>query len=340
MPTMKQLLEANSGSGRRRITQVFQDFCELSALAIRNAVDRHGFNEREARYLAIAAGYTHEEMDRFATTLAHLAAALGDSLTDALGHLYMSLDLGNERLGQFFTPYDISLLTARMTVTDMVERLQHQEFITVSEPTCGSGGMVIATAQTLGEASINYQKAMHATAQDIDITAVHMTYVQLALLHIPALVVHGNTLTLEQDDVWPTPAHIIGRWASKLRPSDLRTTVMAGHVSGDQRKQLTVNHPTLISETAATEGVPNSLFDADLTKANVDGAPDRFDWLVVDEEAVVHAPVIGWQWNCPECGDSGLESEDLLVSPHGSQHATSMFSTIVPLNMEAVRNLP
>jgi hypothetical protein len=44
-----------------------------------------------------------------------------------------------------------------------------------------------------------------------------MAYAQLTLMHIPAVVVHGNTLSLEESDHWYTPAHILGGWNWKLR---------------------------------------------------------------------------------------------------------------------------
>jgi hypothetical protein len=40
--------------------------------------------------------------------------------------------------------------------------------------------------------------------------------VQLSLLHIPAIIIHGNALTLEQWGVWLTPAHVLGFWDAKL----------------------------------------------------------------------------------------------------------------------------
>lgn len=220
MKSMKKLLEANVAYGRRRISQVFRDFCELSALAIRNSVDDRGRDEREARYAEIIKGYTPEEVDRFARLLAELTMELSTGLSDALGHLYMSLDLGNERLGQFFTPYEVSQLMARLTVGEMTRALAKQPFVTVHEPASGSGGMIIAIADALREKGVNYQRKIHVTAVDLDITAVHMTYVQLSLLHVPATVIHGNTLTLEQRDVWPTPAHVLGGWSARLRHRD------------------------------------------------------------------------------------------------------------------------
>lgn len=217
MKELKKLLEANTGGGRRRVADVFRDFCELSALTFRNAIDKSGWNEREARYLEIAGRYSADEMARFAELLAAVAMKLEDGLDDVLGKLYMSLDLGNERLGQFFTPFDVSLTMARMSTPDIVARIADEGFITMNEPACGSGGMVIALAQRLKDDGLNPQRVIHVTAQDLDATAVHMTYVHLTLLHIPAVVVHGNTLTLEVLDTWSTPAHVVDGWERKLQ---------------------------------------------------------------------------------------------------------------------------
>lgn len=214
---MKKLLEANTAYGRRRVSEVFSDFCELAALAIRNSVDLNGRADREAAYMRIIDGYTPEEAGRFAQVFADVTLKFEAGFSDALGELYMSLDLGNERLGQFFTPYDVRSLVAKMTIGDYTEKLAGQSFITVSEPTCGSGGMIVALAEALRDAGINYQQAIHVTAQDLEPTAVHMTYIQLTLLHIPAVVIHGDTLTLEQQDIWYTPAHILGGWSSRLK---------------------------------------------------------------------------------------------------------------------------
>jgi hypothetical protein len=44
-----------------------------------------------------------------------------------------------------------------------------------------------------------------------------MTYLQLSLLHVPAIVVHGNSLSLEEFGHWYTPAHILDGWNWKLK---------------------------------------------------------------------------------------------------------------------------
>lgn len=216
----RRLLVANTGGGRRRVNDVFRDFCELAAISLRNVIDTKDADVREARYHEIAGKYSDDERTRFVETLAHLTLALEEEMQDALGELYMSLDLGNAGTGQFFTPYSVSLLSARMTIADVSALISDRGFATMAEPTCGSGGMVIATAQVFRDAGVNYQKHLHVTAHDIDITAVHMAYIQLSLLGVPAVVVHGDTLSLETRDTWPTAFHVLGGWPAKLsRPA-------------------------------------------------------------------------------------------------------------------------
>lgn len=196
--------------------QVFSDFVEMACLAISNVVDRRQYEAREARYLEIVGKYPREDVERFPRMLGRLTLALEQCcltgvLEDVLGKVYMLADLGNDRAGQFFTPYEISRLMAGMLMGDGAQ-VREQGFIDLMEPTCGAGGMVIAFAEALQHAGLNYQSAMHATCIDIDARCAHMTYLQLSLLHIPAIVLHGNSLTDEVWSRWYTPAHVLGGW--------------------------------------------------------------------------------------------------------------------------------
>lgn len=201
---------------------VFSDFVEMSALAISNAVDQGQYEAREERYLAIARKYTREELDRFARMLAALTMSLELrqamlDFTDVLGEVFMQLDINNTRAGQFFTPYPVSRLMAGLSIGDGGSAVREHGFLRLQEPACGAGSMVIAAAESLARAGHNYQHAMHATAIDIDARCVHMAYLQLSLLHIPAVVVHGNALSLEVWGIWKTPAHVMGAWDWRLR---------------------------------------------------------------------------------------------------------------------------
>ena len=105
---------------------------------------------------------------------------------------------------------------AKMLVHDAKHLVEEQEFIRAHEPCVGSGAMVIALAQALREEGINYQQCLHVTAIDLDLLAVQMAYVHCTFLHIPALIVHGDTLRGETYSVWRTFAHVMGCWDAKL----------------------------------------------------------------------------------------------------------------------------
>ncbi|WP_257807073.1 N-6 DNA methylase [Burkholderia glumae] len=205
---------------RHRLDQVFSDFVECAALALSNRADLSQFDAREARYLEVIKPYQADELRAFSEMLANLMLAFLDlskmgEFADVLGSLYMRLELGNDRAGQFFTPYNVSRMMGQMQVGDGTD-IRARDFVTVSDPACGAGGMIIAFADAAKSAGLDYRRCMHATCVDIDVRCVHMTYVQLSLLDIPAIVIHGNSLIDERRSVWLTPAHVAGRWSNKL----------------------------------------------------------------------------------------------------------------------------
>jgi len=210
--TMKSL------SYRHGLYNVFADFNEMAACSFSNAVDSRNREAREARYMAIVKKYSKEEVDEFPKLLGMLAQELEYSPGDVMGELFHELELHNEHAGQFFTPFHLCEMMAKMTHGDnMAQTIEEKGFITLQEPACGSGAMVIAYAKTMYDAKINFQQCMHVAAIDLDSRCVHMAYVQFSLLNIPAIVYAGNTLTMEIRDAWYTPAHIMGGWDWRLK---------------------------------------------------------------------------------------------------------------------------
>ena len=67
--------------------------------------------------------------------------------------------------------------------------------IELTEPSCGSGGMIIATAKILRKNGINYQDALNVLAYDLEWRCVYMTYVQLSLYGINAGIIRTDALT-------------------------------------------------------------------------------------------------------------------------------------------------
>lgn len=207
-------------SHRHGAWQVFSDFAEMGATAISNAIDLAQREKREARYMEIVKRYKPDELAKFPEMLVLLTLALDEEMDDVLGRTFHDLELHNKYAGQFFSPYPICRMMAKMTLADNVQaRIEERGFVTAMEPAVGSGAMVIALAHEMKDAGINYQRHLHVTAVDVDPKCVHMAYLQFSLLHIPAIIIHGNALSLEEYGHWHTPAHIMGGRNAKLRRS-------------------------------------------------------------------------------------------------------------------------
>jgi hypothetical protein len=200
--------------------QVFADFVEMAAISVSNAIDLVQREKRETRYLEVVKRYKPDELSTFPKMFAMLTLALEDEPADVLGRTFHDLELHNKWAGQYFSPYPLCQMMAKMTLGDKAEiesKISERGFVTAMEPAAGSGAMVIALAHEMRDMGINYQQHLHITAVDVDPKCVHMSYLQFSLLHIPAVVVHGNSLSLEEFGHWHTPAHIMGGWRWKLK---------------------------------------------------------------------------------------------------------------------------
>lgn len=183
-------------SGRYSPYNVFSDWIECSALAIQNACTMPHtklWEAREKEYLDIMNRYNQDERFAIRELFFLLVDALEEEMTDVLGEVYMAAGLGSKYTGQFFTPFHVSELCARTVIQDKIDHFDGN-VLTLTEPSCGGGGMIIAAAKVLKDAGINPQKYLRIVAQDLDWKGVYMTYLQLSLLGLKAKVVQGDTL--------------------------------------------------------------------------------------------------------------------------------------------------
>lgn len=182
--------------GRPRAT-VWRDWCEACAIALANAgaLQDEVWHAREERYKAILANYPKDAQALFPKAFGALQRCFeSQPFADHLGTIYMMAMSTGEK-GQFFTPYNISLLTARAT-------LEHAELppdrnLVIGEPSCGSGGMLIATCQVLHERGIDFQAHVDLHGDDIDWCCVHMATIQLSLIGARAWLRQGDSLTYD-----------------------------------------------------------------------------------------------------------------------------------------------
>ncbi len=197
----------------QRKYETFKDFLTLSTYSLAQPFYRS--EEIELKYKYISSKYTKEQAEEFPKLLALLVSALEEQHQDFLGEVFMQLNLGNTHNGQFFTPYRVSKMMSSITGYH-VKKYAGSEIMTLCEPCCGSGGMIIAFVEALMEQDINYQHCLYVEATDIDEMCYKMTYIQLSLLGIPAKVIWGDSLSMRYNEVLYTPFFFLGDFKQKL----------------------------------------------------------------------------------------------------------------------------
>lgn len=212
---VKEIIKLIESIGYKHgIQTVFDDYLTIASCAVSNAVDKVHFEEREAHYMETIKKYDKEECQKFVELHTMVVNALEQSLysADLLGEVFHSLNLSNSGNGQFFTPIHIADFMAEVLLNSNCKEIDAKGYITLCEPTCGSGVMVIAAANSLYKNHYNPSQNMCVLACDNDIRCAKMTYIQLSYLGIPAVVIHGDTLLVEEYARYYTPVYMIDGW--------------------------------------------------------------------------------------------------------------------------------
>lgn len=214
--------------GRYSKWQVWQDFILMFATSIANVFPGPHREHREKMYLDTAKKYSKQELENIAHMMALVVMGMEkDPDQDFLGELFMAMELGSNWAGQFFTPYGICQAMATMTYSDEIVKTQCEQngFISVSDPACGAGALLIAFANACKSHGMNYQERALFIAQDIDVLAGMMCYIQLSLMGCAGHVIVDNTLTkpaqfydrrallpVDGTNVWTTPMMYSDTW--------------------------------------------------------------------------------------------------------------------------------
>ncbi len=219
LPSVAKILKLlEKGSFKVGRHEFLSDVFECGAITISNQFDKRQAKRREERYLQIVKGYDRDMLELLVKVFAEIYTLLSQQtnpavgFNDYLGELYMRSETSNKYAGQFFTPYCVSKACAAVTINEAVvnEYIEQDKILTLNEPTCGAGGMILAAADILyNQYHFNISRNLVVECSDIDSRCVHMTYLQLSLAGIPAVIFKRNTLTMETWERWETPAYIM-----------------------------------------------------------------------------------------------------------------------------------
>ena len=107
-------------SGHRSPYQVFYDWCTCMAMAFQNSCDIFKdskiYKQHEELYQNTIKQYSESEQKKLYEMTGRLFLAFEEDIFDYLGEIYMEAGCGNKYVGQFFTPFHLSELCARLGV--------------------------------------------------------------------------------------------------------------------------------------------------------------------------------------------------------------------------------
>lgn len=178
------IIDALENIREKHIRDTFRDFLSLAMSAL--IKDEETYQEVLGWY-QVSDKKADVAEDYFAKALAaFFEETAKDSSVDHLGRAYESSRLSNANAGQYFTPESLSDLCAELTLPEFDDSRP----MSVSDPCCGSGRMLISTMRRLHVDSCFY-------AIDVDSMCVDMCALNLLVRNANAYIVHGNTLSLE-----------------------------------------------------------------------------------------------------------------------------------------------
>lgn len=205
---------------------LFSDFVHLSVLEISQVTRMQlGWGKDpadEAEYMKIVSRYEPDVVrGPIKTMFGQMQQGIEQEGGDWLGSVFNELELYNDRAGQFFTPYHVALLMARLVCEpdNVRETIRREGWCSMNEPTCGAGSMAIAQAEVFRNLGFDVATELFVTAQDISFVAAGMCYIQLSLLGIPALVLNMDSLWPQKGVHWGrfTPCALYGGWPLRLQ---------------------------------------------------------------------------------------------------------------------------
>ena len=129
--------------------------------------------------------YTREQGEEFGRLLVMYVKTVEEHpFRDILGELFMRLDVNSARAGQFFSPFSIAEMMAKMDFDpEAFKRLVEEKGeVTVCDPAVGSGVLLLAFAKIVNDTFGRWgTDQIRLYGQDIDPRCVNMCRIQLRM---------------------------------------------------------------------------------------------------------------------------------------------------------------
>jgi len=198
---------------------VWVDFVTIFACSISNVLDGEQRKQRAERIDNILKRYPEDDQKRIFELMNITNSELSSNPDqDFFGEIYNALDLYSKAKAQFFTPYNVSKMMSLMTFGNPMDEIREKGMISINDPCCGAGALLIAAANVCKEQGVDISRDTLFVAQDIDPVVAMMCYVQLAILGCAGYILVGNTFSPEpitRENIWLLPGMFNQVWADR-----------------------------------------------------------------------------------------------------------------------------
>ncbi len=211
MKEIMKCLEAITAKGHRP-DQVFDDWVHLMVYALMRD---------DKKYLEVMKRYRNQgekgtrEADHFAAAFGLLMNEMALTNKELLGEIYETWELQNKYKGQFFTPWPVCELMARITGAPKAGA-------TISDPCSGSGRLLIATCKITPAKDLD---TITFIGQDVDETCVMMTALNFTFFNLNGYVLLGNSLGVKVDRAFRTVRSYLGGNIREIDPPAIAPVV-------------------------------------------------------------------------------------------------------------------
>lgn len=194
----------NNMAGKYSASEIFTDWLEWNASTMQSFRGEN-WEHLKTTFDYLANKYDRSHFEQFKVIDEILNEGLIETAEDILGVVFMKMS-PTKNLGQFFTPTHCCSLLVKLQSNsheDIKKEIEEQGCITVSDPTCGGGALLIAYYKYAKENGIDTSKILFH-GKDIDRRCAQMTYLQLQTLDANALIEVGDTLLNTTTDTFLT----------------------------------------------------------------------------------------------------------------------------------------
>lgn len=248
----------------------FRDFCEMAycALAKLTAPSVERADNLEERYMKIVHTYRNKDDVRaMPELLAMVEWYVADMYEDFLGAVAGEIGALSAHGGQFFTPGSVARIMAEIDIETTIKCIDENGFVAANDPCVGAGVTILKLAEVLRYRGYNPTIHMLVHATDISILAYHMCFIQFNYADIPAGVIRGNSLSLEQyESAWTLPALVFRDYHGHLDNSK----------PGRNPKKDEARLLQFVNAVRALEGLPPK--SADSTPTEAEPEPKAVDY--------------------------------------------------------------